>query len=381
MAVCMVLDLVGALDGLDHFTDQLLCHVHEVVVVRIGHVELACRELRVVRQVDALVPELPANLIHALDAAHHQLLKVQLRGNAHVKLHVEVVVVGHEGACSCTTGDHVHHGRLHLQEFPLIQVLAHKLDDLSADDKVVAHILVADEIQVALAVARLLVLEAKVRLGRHVQAGGQYLKGPREQGQLALLGLAREAGHTHDVTPLGLIVSVLKGCQLKLRVPGISHDLHLSALASQVVEQQLGPAGALVCDAACQGHHHISQLLASLQALILGNEVLHIHGHLELVGVGVAALGLLSLDDLDAVLAVLCWVQLLIILFQLALTLWGLGFEAHLLHLGCRLLSPLSSHAVLLLALLEFTLAHGLSLLILQVLRPLSRQVWVGFWG
>jgi len=44
------------LDGLDHFADHLLRHIHNVVVIGVGHVELAGRELGVVGQVDALIP-------------------------------------------------------------------------------------------------------------------------------------------------------------------------------------------------------------------------------------------------------------------------------------------------------------------------------------
>lgn len=79
------------------------------------HVELARRELRVVRQVDAFVPELAPDFIHALDASHHEHLEVQLRRNSHEELHVQVVVVGDEGAGRGTSRDHVHHGRLHLR--------------------------------------------------------------------------------------------------------------------------------------------------------------------------------------------------------------------------------------------------------------------------
>ena len=54
------------------------------------------------------------------------------------------------------TRDHVHHGRLDLEEPTVIQVAADKLDDLGADEEVVAHVGVADQVQVALAVPCLL---------------------------------------------------------------------------------------------------------------------------------------------------------------------------------------------------------------------------------
>jgi len=53
--------------------------------------------------------------------------------------------------------------------------------------------------------------------GRQLPGGKGQL--PGEEGQLALLGLAREAGHAHDVAPLGLVVNVLECGQLQLGVP------------------------------------------------------------------------------------------------------------------------------------------------------------------
>lgn len=34
-AICMVLNLVSALDGLHHSTDHVLCQIHEVIVIRV----------------------------------------------------------------------------------------------------------------------------------------------------------------------------------------------------------------------------------------------------------------------------------------------------------------------------------------------------------
>ncbi len=60
--------LERAENGHDHASDELLRDIHKIVVVGVGHVELAGRELRVVRHVDALVTELLPDLVHAIDA-------------------------------------------------------------------------------------------------------------------------------------------------------------------------------------------------------------------------------------------------------------------------------------------------------------------------
>jgi hypothetical protein len=62
------LHLVRAEDGHNHASDELLRYFDKVVVVGVCHVELAGRELRVVRHVDALVTELLPDLVHTIDA-------------------------------------------------------------------------------------------------------------------------------------------------------------------------------------------------------------------------------------------------------------------------------------------------------------------------
>lgn len=43
-------------------------------------------------------------------------LVVQLGGDPHVQVHVQLVVVGNKRTGHCTTGDYVHHGRLNLND-------------------------------------------------------------------------------------------------------------------------------------------------------------------------------------------------------------------------------------------------------------------------
>lgn len=137
----MVLDLVAAGDVLHDARHHLLRQLHlavrragnahDVVHVRVGHVELARRELGVVRHIDGLVAELTAQLVHAVHSAHHQLLRfisrryahlqIQLGGNTHEQIEVEVVVVRNERLRRGASSVHVHHGRLHLDEATLIQ--------------------------------------------------------------------------------------------------------------------------------------------------------------------------------------------------------------------------------------------------------------------
>mmetsp|Transcript_25132 Transcript_25132/g.36944 ORF Transcript_25132/g.36944 Transcript_25132/m.36944 type:complete len:276 (+) Transcript_25132:461-1288(+) len=109
-------NLVATGDFLDHTRDHFLGHAHQVIVVSIRHVELARRKLRVVCQVNALVTELAADFIHAIEAADDEHLEVQFGCHAHVHLLLKVVVVGLEGAGGGAASDDVHHWSLDLQE-------------------------------------------------------------------------------------------------------------------------------------------------------------------------------------------------------------------------------------------------------------------------
>lgn len=65
--VGMVDYFVSAVYGLHHAGHHVLRHGHQIVVVRVRHIELAGGELGIVSQVDALVSELPADLVDSVD--------------------------------------------------------------------------------------------------------------------------------------------------------------------------------------------------------------------------------------------------------------------------------------------------------------------------
>ena len=79
--------------------EHLLGEIHQVLVRRVGLIELEHRELGEVGGVDALVAEVATDLEHALEAADHQPLQVELGGDAKEQVEVERVVMRHEGPC------------------------------------------------------------------------------------------------------------------------------------------------------------------------------------------------------------------------------------------------------------------------------------------
>jgi hypothetical protein len=86
---------------------------------------------------------------------------VELRRDAHEQSHIQIVVMGGEGLGGGASRDHVHHRRLDLEKAELVKEAAHVGDDLRAHLELLAHLRVDDEVQVALAVPRLLVLIEK----------------------------------------------------------------------------------------------------------------------------------------------------------------------------------------------------------------------------
>ena len=104
-------------DFFHHGRKELLRHVHQIVIIRISHVELAGGELRVMGEINPFVAELPPNLVHPIQAANDQLLEIELRGNAHEEVHVQVVVVGDERLGRGPAGNHVHHRSFHLLHY------------------------------------------------------------------------------------------------------------------------------------------------------------------------------------------------------------------------------------------------------------------------
>ena len=79
------------------------------------HVELACSEFWIVSHVNALIPELAANLIHAGEVTDDHHLQKQLWSDPHEELHVQVIVVSHKRTRCSSSRYHVHHRCLDLQ--------------------------------------------------------------------------------------------------------------------------------------------------------------------------------------------------------------------------------------------------------------------------
>mmetsp|Transcript_76663 Transcript_76663/g.206681 ORF Transcript_76663/g.206681 Transcript_76663/m.206681 type:complete len:467 (+) Transcript_76663:568-1968(+) len=329
-SVRVVLDLVAAFDVQDHGAEKLLGDVHKIVVVGVGHVELTSCELRIVRHVHALIPEVAADLVNAVQAANHEHLEVQLGRDPHEQVHVQVVVVRDEGLRGCAAGDHVHHRGLDLQETSGVQVVSDVVDDFRPCVKGVPDVLVDHQVQVPLAEPNLRVLETLVILRQHVQASRQQLHLLWEDGQLTRLGLAHEASDADDVAAVENGVRLLEVSHFM--VLRLAHDLDAGTIGKEVVKQQAHALSTLVLHASCNGDHGAHFVGLRWHILVLLNEGWDGGINRPLVRVGV----LQGLDHGHSVLPVLRGIQLLHIF------LLGLGA-------GCLLLRSLLSLFLLLL--------------------------------
>ena len=191
-AGALVVEDGSAEHGLRHAAQQVLGQVHQVTVVRVGLIELEHGELGVVPGGQALIAEVAIDLVDPLKPAHHQPLEIQLGGDAQEQFHVERVVMGDEGTRHGPAGDHVHHRRLHLQERPLIQIVADVGDDGDAGAEGVAGGLVDDQVDVALPVASLHVRQPMPLFGQGPQGLGEQPQGVAAHRQLT--GLGEEEG-------------------------------------------------------------------------------------------------------------------------------------------------------------------------------------------
>jgi hypothetical protein len=132
-----------------------LDEVHEILIGRVGLVKLEHRELGVVASAYPLVPVAPTDLVDPLESAHDEALEVELRSDAHVKAHIERVVVRDERPCRRAPDERVHRRRLDFQEAPLVEDRPRRPDDVAPGAEDVGDGRIGDEVDVSLPVAQL----------------------------------------------------------------------------------------------------------------------------------------------------------------------------------------------------------------------------------
>ena len=173
-----VRDLERAGDVAHDGAHQVFDHPRHVVVVGVGLVGLEERELGIVAVRDALVPEDPADLVDLVEPADHQPLEVQLQRDAQRQLAVERVVVRRERPGGGAPGAVLQDRRLDLHEAAPVEEPPHRRDNSRARARDLARALVGDQVQLALAVARLDVAQAVPLLGQRPQRLADHAPAP-----------------------------------------------------------------------------------------------------------------------------------------------------------------------------------------------------------
>ena len=148
-----------------HVLDELLDPRHRVPVVRVGLVPLEHRELGLVLVRDALVPEVLADLVHALEASDDEALEVELGRDPQVEVGVELVRARHERMSERAPVARLQDRRLDLDEPVRVEVATDRRDDARAQEEELARVLVHEQVEIPLPIARLGVGDAVEGVG------------------------------------------------------------------------------------------------------------------------------------------------------------------------------------------------------------------------
>jgi hypothetical protein len=178
---------------------QGLGEVHDVVVVRVGLVALEHRELGVVARGEPLVAEHPAiSNTRGMPPATRRL-RYSSGAMRRYRSVSQRVVVGDERLGERAAGDGVQDGGLDLDVAPLDELGAQRLEDLRADAEDGPRLGVDGQVDVALAVAGLGVLEAVPLVGQGLEGLADQRDLARLDAELAPAGADDLPGRRHPV--------------------------------------------------------------------------------------------------------------------------------------------------------------------------------------
>ena len=182
--------------------DQPLHPLHRVAVVRVRLVPLEHRELVRVLVRDALVAEVLADLVDALEPADDQPLQIELGRDPEIEVLLEVVPVRDERLREGAAVARLQHRRLDLDEAVGVEVAPDRRDDAAAQEEVRARLLVHQQVEVALSVPQLDVGEAVEGVRQRRTVLREQLEVGDLQRRLAPARLRRMPLHADDVAEI-----------------------------------------------------------------------------------------------------------------------------------------------------------------------------------
>ena len=133
--------------------------------------------------VHALVAEVLAYLVDTLETAYDETLQVELSGDTHVHVLIQGIEVGDERTGRGTAGNHLKGGGLYFGVTSIIQHFAERPDDGCTLQEGILHALVHHEVDIALTVAQLRVIELVVGHAVLILHDGQGLQALAQQSQ------------------------------------------------------------------------------------------------------------------------------------------------------------------------------------------------------
>ena len=172
----LVLDMQRAAGSLGRGLEAAFGQVHHGLEIAKGLVGFHRGELRIVIGIHALVAEDAPQLEHLGKTAHQQALQGKLRGDAQIVITIERIEMGDEGLCVRAADNRVQKRRFDFRVSFVVHEAANGGDDARAFLDRLANLGVHDQIDIALAIARLLVLQAVELLGKWAQALGHELE-------------------------------------------------------------------------------------------------------------------------------------------------------------------------------------------------------------
>ena len=286
----LILDLLGIVHRGIRSLDNALAQLLHALKVREGAVCLHGGELGVVRKVHALITEDAANLEHTLKAAHKQALKVQLGSDAQVVLLVQRIEMRDERLGRGTSLDGLQNRGLNFHEAVSFHVATEGRDDSGTLAEGLAHVLVHDQVDIALTITGLLVGKAVELLGQRTNGLGKKREATRRHGELATLSANHNALDAHDIAQVELAQALPV---ILVHIIDTTEELDIARRVAQHDEHNL--ALAALGNNTATDLHDVGCVLAIGKVGILGLDVGHVILNIRMLGIRVLASGIQGL--------------------------------------------------------------------------------------
>ena len=212
---------------------QRLHQRHDVVVVRVRLVALHRGELGIVRGVESLVAEDAPDLVHPVQPADDAPLEVELRSDAKVERPAERVVLRDEWPSVGPRRDAQQDRRLNFKVVPRVHEAPDRRHQLAPQHKALPHVVVRDQVRLALPEPLLHVLQPVPLLRRWSQRLAEHRRRARLHRRLARPRVNEPPTHAEKVA------QVQRLQQLKVRAGDVAPKLrlHRAGAVAQVQER------------------------------------------------------------------------------------------------------------------------------------------------